>query len=938
LKPERLQEVERLYHEALERDAGERAAFLEQACGNDDTLLDEVNSLLAYESEAEKFIEAPAFRVAAEMLSHERLRLAPGQDIGPYKIVSAIGAGGMGEVYRARDSRLGRDVAIKVLPVAFADHRDRLRRFEQEARAAGLLNHPNILAIYELGTHDGSPYVVSELLEGENLRTQLRQGPLSQRKAVNYALQIIEGLAAAHEKGIVHRDLKPENLFITKDGRIKILDFGLAKLTDSAFGSDEDGEALTRHVDPLTNPGTIMGTAGYMSPEQVRGERVDHRSDIFSFGTILYEMLSGKRAFQGDSAVETMNAILTVEPPLLTQENGVSPAIERIVHHCLEKNVALRFQSVRDIGLALEALSGLTTAAAAPLAVKTAGSRSRWLIPVVVLGIIAALVGGTLLGVRLGQKEQPSYQQLAFRRGTVWAARFAPDGQTIIYGASWEGRPSETFSTRHEATESRSLGLADTNILAISPTGEMAIQVQPRFVGGPVSGTLARVPLAGGAPREITDNVIYADWSPDGKELAVVRGIGGKWRLEFPIGKVLYETEAWMSYPRVSPKGDLVAFFDQPVRYDMRGSLVVVDLSSNKKILASGATALAGLAWHGDEIWFSGVIGDDSGLWATNLSGRQRLLTRFPGFVILHDISRDGRVLMTHENVRVGIIGLPPNETKERDLSWLDGSFARDMSADGKTLLFDEELESTGLTANVYVRKMDGSPAIRLGEGYAIALSPDGKWALTSLRHTSTLQLVLLPTGVGEPRPLPIDRIIPREVGAWFPDGKRILFVGNEPGHEPRCYVVNIDNGKVAPVTPEGITAGGLTSPEGIAASWITPDSKYVIAGKRDEKLSLYPLEGGEPAPLPGLEIGDVAIRWTSDGRALYFFRLEDLPAKVYRLDVSTGRRELWKELLPPDPAGISIVYTVEMTPDAKSYAYTYLRDLSDLYLIEGLK
>jgi Tol biopolymer transport system component len=555
------------------------------------------------------------------------------------------------------------------------------------------------------------------------------------------------------------------------------------------------------------------------------------------------------------------------------------------------------------------------------------------------IGAVAALIlFAAYVGSRIASRPLPSFQQLAFRRGTVWSARFAPDGHTIIYGASWEGRPSETFLTRPESTEARTLGLSDASILAISSTGEMAVLLKPRFIGYPIMGTLARVPLAGGAPREVADNVLYADWSPDGKDLAVVRGVGGKWRLEYPIGKVLYETDAWISYPRISPTGNEVAFFDQPVRYDNRGSVTVVDREGKKKSLVSGAAGLFGLAWSGDEIWFCGSLDEGTALFATTAAGSRREVMRFPGLTVLHDISRDGRVLIARESVRVGIIGLPPGETKERDLSWLDGSFARDMSADGKTLLFDEEAESAGLTGAVYLRKTDGSAAVRLGEGYAISLSPDGKWVLASLRHVTPLQLVLLPTGVGEPKPLLNGSIVPREVGAWLPDGGRVLFVGNSPGHDAQCFVQDIAGGQPRAITPEGVTVGGLTSPEGMAASWITPDGKYVIAGKKEMTLSLYPIDGGEALPIPGLEIGDVPIRWTPDGRSLYLFRLEEVPAKVYRLELSTGRKELWKELVPNDPAGISIVYTIQMTPDAKSYVYSYARDLSDLYLVGGLK
>src|SRR5437867_6879555 len=304
--------------------------------------------------------------------------ISPNTTISQYSIVSKIGEGGMGEVYRARDTKLGRDVAIKVLPAAFTSDAERLRRFEQEAQAAGALNHPNILVIFHIGTHQGAPYIVSELLEGETLGERMAGAALPQRKALDYALQIARGLAAAHEKGIVHRDIKPDNIFVTDDGRVKLLDFGLAKLT-GASETQSQTEIPTRRVD--TDPGTVMGTMAYMSPEQLKGQPADLRSDIFSFGAILYEMLSGKRAFRGDSMAETMSAILREEPPDLSETNiAVSPALERVVRHCLEKNPAERFHSARDLAFAIESLSGTATSSGQTMTDVATATESRELV------------------------------------------------------------------------------------------------------------------------------------------------------------------------------------------------------------------------------------------------------------------------------------------------------------------------------------------------------------------------------------------------------------------------------------------------------------------------------------------------------------------------------------------------------------------------------
>ena len=359
MKAERWQHIERLYHAALERDGDERASFLAEACSGDASLLGEVERLLAANERADSFLDTPALELEAKKLAAERstssLGIRINQVLGSYVVLSHLGAGGMGEVWRARDTRLDREVAIKVLPASLANDVDRLRRFEQEARATSALNHPNILTIYDIGKHEGVPFIVAELLEGAELREQLKDGPLQIRRSAEIARQIVEGLEAAHEKGIIHRDLKPENIFVTKSGRVKILDFGIAKLA-APKPKEVDLEAPTKI--PMTNPGMIMGTVGYMSPEQVRGREVDHRSDLFSFGVILYEMLTGRRAFRGDSAIEVMSAILKEEPPEISLVNSkVPPQLERIVRRCLEKQPEQRFQTASDLSFALDALS-----------------------------------------------------------------------------------------------------------------------------------------------------------------------------------------------------------------------------------------------------------------------------------------------------------------------------------------------------------------------------------------------------------------------------------------------------------------------------------------------------------------------------------------------------------------------------------------------------
>ena len=573
-----------------------------------------------------------------------------------------------------RDPRLGRDVAIKVLPSSFSADTDRLQRFAQEARAAAALNHPNILAIFDIGDDRGSPFVGSELLEGETLRERLRSGPLSIRRAVDYGLQITRGLAAAHDRGITHRDLKPENLFITNDGHVKILDFGLAKLTRPE-SSAESGDAPTMQV--ATEPGLVMSTAGYMSPEQVRGKNADARSDIFALGAIFYEMLSGKRAFHGDSAADVMSAILKEDPPPLSETGrNVPPALERIVNHCLEKNPAQRFQSASDVAFNLEALSDVTATSKAGVSGAKAPARS-WLRPALAgLLLVAACAGAYFLGTRQHRSFAPSFHRLTYRRGTILAARFSPDGQTIVYGAALEGQPVELFTTRFDSTDSRPLGLGKAELLSVASTGELAVLLQPQASGHAETGTLARVSLAGGAPREVLEEIQSADWTPDGSALALVRAVGGRNTLEFPANRVIYQPHGWVSHVRFSRKGDLLAFADHiPTGDD--GRVVVTDTGGRPRAISSFYTSVEGVAWSGDgkEVWFAASPGGASrAIYGMSLSGKERLVLHVPGTLTLQDIARDGRLLLTEDNSQMQVMALPRGETTEKNLSWFDWS------------------------------------------------------------------------------------------------------------------------------------------------------------------------------------------------------------------------------------------------------------------------
>ena len=860
--------------------------------------------------------------------------LASGTTLGPYRIIAPLGAGGMGEVYRARDTRLGRDVAVKVIPAELARDPERLKRFEQESRAAGALNHPNICTIHDVGTHDGEPFVVMELLEGESLRAKLGAGLIPLRRALDYAAQVARGLAVAHEKGIVHRDLKPENLFVTKDGRAKVLDFGLAKLTRP--------DALLSAGDPtisvaVTGSGSILGTAGYMAPEQVRGQAVDARSDLFALGVIIHELVSGGPPFKRGSFVETAHAILNEEAaPLSSLRGEVPPALESLVRHCLEKEPGERFQSARDLAFAVEAIASSGPQAPVHAAASRGGrgAANRWSrVAAVVAIVLVGFVLGYLLRSRARpEARSPSFRRLTFHRGTIFGARFVPNDRSIVYGASWDGDPVQVYSVIPGSPESRALTTDGATLLGMSRLGDMALELRPRR-RNPIetNGTLARAPFAGGAPREILEGVVAADWSPDGAALAVVRRAAGKARLEFPVGKVLYETTGWISNPRFSSRGDLIAFIDHPLDGDEAGSVATVDRAGRKTVLSGPWGAVVGLAWspRGDEVWFTAEQGAVArALYAVTLSRRQRLVLRQAGPLTLHDVAPDGRVLVSQDNTRIGLVGFDRSIGRERDLSWLDWSLAADISTDGRTILFTELGVSGRYIA--YARRMDGSPAVRLGEGWAAGLSADGKWAL-AIRRAPAPSLVLLPTGAGAPRTLPLGGIEEIFWASLFPDGRRLLMAGREKGQGARLYVQDLDGGEPRRLGSGEVRGGHFWNP-------ISPDGRHaVVPGARGEFL-VCSLGPDSATTTSVLEADCVPVRWTLDGRGLYVYREAGRRAEIELLDPATGRRTPVREVGSEDPAGLFHIGPVLITPDGRAYAYNYFRILSDLHVVEGLK
>jgi serine/threonine protein kinase/Tol biopolymer transport system component len=856
-----------------------------------------------------------------------------GQVLGHYRILEKIGSGGMGDVYRAHDDQLDRDVAVKILKSSSASDHDRLRRFEQEARAAAALNHPNIVAIYGNGIHEGAPYIVSELLQGQTLRQKLLTGPLPVRQAADYGRQIASGLVAAHERRIVHRDLKPENLFITRDGHLKILDFGIAKLT----AQETSDELSSTSLPTQTKVGTVLGTSGYMSPEQLRVQPVDHRSDIFSLGAILYEMLSGVRAFSGGTEVDTMTAVLNSDPPELTEVRPSVPLVfDQIVRRCLEKEPENRFQSARDLAFALSTVTGSTARQILPPNTTWAWLRKRlpWIATAAVLAGI-----GIFLGRILAPAPNPQYRRITFERGTVYSARFRPDGRSVLYGAAWNGQPTEIYSTVGDSPQAQSLGLSSAYLLGVSRENELAIAL--RWEHGAkrdiVNGVLARTPLAGGTPREVLEDVRWADWGPNG-ELAVVHHIPGHTRLEFPIGTVLYETSGWITNIRFSPKGDRIGFMDHPAAWDDRGTVCAIDLKGKKTTLTQEWQSEDGLAWapNGDEIWFTAAANSISNreLWTTDLSGHIKRVLSIPGGFTLHDIASDGRVLISMDTERLAMEWAGADNHQIQDLSWYDWSIAKDISRDGKWVLFEEGGAPAGPNYAVSIRKTDGSPPIRLGDGTAGDLSPDGKWALAIFPGTPQ-HITLLPVGAGQPREIPLPGLEHLENGAAFfmPDGKQIVVNGNERGHSVRSYLVNLSGSSAPrPITPEA-TAAGIPSPDG----------KYVVGtGAPDQnaqrKLTLYPVAGGTPIELPTTDPPYVVCQWADDSRAVYIYRAGEMPVMIYRLDIKTGKMSSMHQLIPANRAGVISIGPVISNLKGTEFAYSSFQTISVMYVVSGLR
>ncbi len=849
----------------------------------------------------------------------------------------------MGEVWRARDTRLGREVAVKVLPQDVATDPNALARFAREARAVAALSHPNILALFDVGESGGIHFAVTELLQGQTLRLALAAGPLPVRRALDVAVQIAEALAAAHENGIVHRDVKPENVFLGPDGHVKLLDFGLARPTSPRDAGDTRSPTVTS----LSAPGCAAGTVAYMSPEQARGVPVDHRSDQFSLGIVLYEMLAGLRPFRGDSAAETMAAIIREEPePLDKAAPGVPGPVRWSVERCLAKDSAERYDSTRDLARDLATFrlhlsdASLPAAAPGPTAARAPAGRCAALAAAGLLVAAVLVGGGALLGPKMGRNGKApdiAIRRLTFKRGWVSEARFAEQGKSVVYSATLGGAPTELFSIRLPGTDSVPLGITKADLLAVSPSGDLALRrntLSPfhwwgAFQQSRVSPTLATVPLAGGTPKDEAEGIYKADYAPDGKTMAVAR-LGDKGGIEYPLGSEPKKAFVVPGFDgsgfRISRDGKLVAFHDAVSQGS--GSLKVLRPDGEQRPLTEYDAPPLGLAWSpkGDEVWYA----ERNKLRAVTLSGRVRDLYAHTTPLKLHDVAPDGRVLVTAEELRQRIFFCGERDAAERELGLLDKSIVCDLSPDGKLVTFFEQTGGSEGVPVSYLRETSGAPPMKIGEGAGPRLSPDGRFVVVTVYKGEAREIVVHPVGPGPARTVRVPGYFIRWAGL-LSDGQGIWFAGAEEATKRwGFWVTDLAGSKPRAVTPEGV--GGNF--------WcVTPDARYGVATWKGGWW-LFPLSGGEPRLLPGVQPNEMIAGFGPDLRTVYVAKRFEIPLKPFRVDLRTGKREPVREIVPPDRSGIGIngTVTVRMSADGRSYLSGIDQQLSDLYLVEGLR
>ncbi len=869
--------------------------------------------------------------------------LSAGTDFGPYKIVAPLGRGGMGEVYRARDGRLGRDVALKVLREEDAEDPELLTRFEREARAASSLNHPNIVVVYEAGAASvagrESPvhYLAMELIDGEPMAASLAGEPMPLRRFLDLATQLADGIARAHESGIVHRDLKPSNVFVTSEGRVKILDFGLAALHQHTSDDTQSPTAAGR----LTSPGMAIGTLGYMSPEQARGEAPTPASDQFSLGCIFYEMLAGQQAFGRSSAAETFSAILRDDPRPVDEINpSVPQPLRWILERCLAKAPRDRYASTRDLARDLQTIRDHSTTTgfrAAAVAGTEPRRRSVWLIAAAAIAIAAGAASGIFLLNRFRAPLQPEFRRLTFREGIVTRALFAPNG-SILYAASWEGNPVRSYLALPESTGIDRVLESDVQFpLGYSEDGsQVLVLVGPSRLSVHESGTLAWWPSLGGRPRRILDNAGWADAAGNGRFLAVVRDLGAERVLEIrgaegELQRTLFRTSGAIWFARISPDNTKVAFVHLPFRSDSTGEIEVAAVDgSGSKVLTRRFEQCAGLDWSAKtgEIWFTASIQTayaGGTLWTVSPSGKLRPRYVLPDFFTLQSVSRSGdRFLLTSQRQGVDLT-VRRGAEDPHDLSWLGWTLIRDISPDGKTALFYDG-GPTENTAGVWIRPIEGGDATRLGEGFPGKFSPDGRSIVAVTRPLSGApQLILIPVEAGGVRRLPASGgnvSVPSFAGP-----RTLLFVRTEKGTS-EVWTMETDGSGARSLGAAGCDMP-VASPSG--------SSFLCLNGERRRSLFLYPIKSGPGRKLYELpnEGSFVYARWSATGDRIFGVTRN---RRLLTLDSSTGTL-LREEAIPlAGTTGQAQLIAAALDADAATRAYSVLRTSSDLYLASGIR
>ena len=852
--------------------------------------------------------------------------LSGGTRVGPYEIVAPLGAGGMGEVYRARDTRLGRDVALKILPPDLAGDSTRKARFDLEARAVGTLHHPNVVVLHDVGTDAGISYMVSELIEGESLRGLIARGPVPPRKAAAIAAQIAEGLSAAHLAGLVHRDLKPANVMLTGNRsplaeQAKILDFGLARQV--APVSSPGDSTLT---EGLTTPGMVMGTVGYMAPEQVRGQEVDGRADIFSLGLLLYELLSGKRAFPGPSSVEILHAILNEEPPDLP---AIPPALHRILRRCLEKDPRRRYQNASDLAFALREWSELSTSshAAQPTASPSPRTSRRWIRLAAATALIAAAGAISWWWARPSPSQPPSYRQITFQEGAINGARFTSDGQSVVYAASWVGQGSRVYISSLRTRDVRALQFPSrTKVAAVSSKGDLALLLADDIDSRRI-GLLARSTLSGETPRDLSPEVTCADWSPDGSEMAVIRLLGSNYQAEYPVGNVISQWQGrWGPQGcRISPDGTQLAFVE-------REDLMIAGRGSRSpKILKKEPSIFGEVTWtpDGKELWYSsGGNVNALSIRALNLRGEDRLIAQLPGSFEVADISREGKVLLVEWRHRNSVFDLAPGSQSEQTLVVSEEPWVvTGIAADGRSLAVTEVGDHDTAT---FLFHTDGQPPVRVAGGMGQSMSPDGRWIAVWRGDRAAARTFIVPVGAGEEKALRPEGITAFLV-SWFSDSRRFLASGLDPDLHRHFFTGSVEKDPLTPVA--------MSQPElAVGRILVSPDGSRWVGQGIDRKWRVQPVGPGEPVEIPGLESASsaAALAWTPDGQSIYMQAAEGDNATIHRVNVRTGGRVVVHTIQRPGEAGYPL--DIVITPDGRYYAYRFVQHSETLFTAENLK